>query len=677
MRAELNQRHSYRPDIDGLRALAVLIVVACHAGLSTFSGGFVGVDVFFVISGYLITTLLLNEAQRTGGVSLIGFFTRRAKRLLPALCAMLALILPLGSAFLPGFGEKQGLAASALASLGFVANEYFRKAAGGYFDTRAQLMPLLHLWSLSVEEQFYLIWPLLIIIAAKTGSGSRIRTALWSLVAVSFAWNLWLVRAESTAAFFTLPSRAWELGAGALLAAGYARRPGLRDLRAQGAVAGLSGLALILAATVFFDSSTPYPGIAAVVPVAGALLLVLAGCLSPGNPVSVLLSAKLPRRVGVLAYSWYLWHWPLLSLVRNRRMTESNVSIDMAVAAFALLPAYLSYRFVEEPIRRGTWTRRTLLKLAGGALGIVVTLAALVGAWAKYGPHSVYELMSSSEMPPQRDGCLADAAERPLIRPRCTEPATGLEAATLPLVVVWGDSHADAWAPAFRFLSAGRVVISEVSVPACPPLMGTRAACRNYNSELVASLKRLRDANFSRPVGVVLAARWPAYLGIFPIPLNDRAPAWPKSYIDGTGTVAGNLEEMQNGLRRSLSEMAALNVRVLVLLNGPEYSFPPLRCADLGHSEPSCVQSADTVAAYRDAAASGLRKVSKEFPEVRVADPLPFFCGAKNCPGFINGHPVTYDDSHISVSAATAFAPAIRSDFEWLTRRDDRAGAER
>ena len=213
----------YRPDIDGLRAIAILTVVACHVGVGGWSGGYVGVDVFFVISGYLITSLLVAEAKQHQRIDLWGFYARRVRRLLPALLTVVLGALLLGLIFLVSVdGEQQGLARSAVAALLFNANHYYWWTTGGYFDTPTALLPLLHLWSLSVEEQFYLIWPLGLIglLGRRSAHGfeQRVRVVLSVVVVVSFAFAIWLVSRNQSAAFYLMPARAWELALGAIVA---------------------------------------------------------------------------------------------------------------------------------------------------------------------------------------------------------------------------------------------------------------------------------------------------------------------------------------------------------------------------------------------------------------------------------------------------------------------------
>ena len=320
----------FRPEVEGLRAVAVAIVVLFHAGAPGLGGGYVGVDVFFVISGFLITQLLLDERERAGSVDLVRFYARRARRLVPA--AVLAITT---TALL--FFRQDGLRATALAALTYTSNLHFIEASHAYFDAGVARDPLLHTWSLGVEAQFYLFWPLL---AYAPRRGFALAAAL--LVAVSAAGAVALTFLNQPLAFYSTPTRLWELGAGGLLALSSAPRTGRGH-----AAAGVLGLTLIAAATVLFSAQTPFPGWAAALPVAGAAAT-LFGAEAAGPARNLLTSAPL-QALGRISYGFYLWHWPLI--VWARGCTDAPWAAVLAVIC-ALALAMLSHRFVEQPLRR-------------------------------------------------------------------------------------------------------------------------------------------------------------------------------------------------------------------------------------------------------------------------------------------------------------------------------------
>jgi len=342
---------TYRADIDGLRMVAVLPVVLNHAGISGFSGGFVGVDIFFVISGYLITLILTREIEESS-FSIWRFYERRARRILPALFAVLAACLVAGLWVLPP-NLYEALGKSVIATLGFSSNFWFWQSAGDYFSPSVELEPLLHTWSLAVEEQFYLFFPLLL--WAMAGRGRRVWIiVVWAIVLGSFCLSLWMTQAHPTANFYLVPTRAWELGAGALLALGAFGRARHRAI-AEGA--GWIGLALIGGGILLIDAHTPFPGLAALSVVLGATLIVFA---NSGAPVSVgrLLAWPPFVWVGLISYSLYLWHWPILVAVRS---VTRDLDLPPSTAALCVLLSigmgWLSWRFVERPFRARGPTR--------------------------------------------------------------------------------------------------------------------------------------------------------------------------------------------------------------------------------------------------------------------------------------------------------------------------------
>ena len=346
----------YRRDIDGLRAIAVLAVVAYHAGLG--GAGYVGVDVFFVISGYLITSLLLQEHAATGTIDLLAFYARRVRRIVPA--AVLVVLATLGATMaLLSAGQVAETANSAGAALVFVANVYFQVNSGGYFDGPAERLPLLHLWSLSVEEQFYLAWPALLLL-------TRSRKAFVVLALASLALaEFWIARG-SDAAFYQTPARFWELAAGGIVAASPARALPRWALPA--------GLVATLAACVV--ALPHFPGLGALPAVLGASLLIAA---VHGGASNAFLASRPMVGIGLVSYSLYLWHWPLLALYRATTI-EQALPVRLALCAVALLLAIATWRYVEQPFRRMRWPEARTVGV-GAALSLVLALGACGYAW--------------------------------------------------------------------------------------------------------------------------------------------------------------------------------------------------------------------------------------------------------------------------------------------------------
>ncbi|HKY03170.1 MAG TPA: acyltransferase family protein [Burkholderiales bacterium] len=350
---------SYRREIDGLRAVAVLLVILFHAGFSAFPGGFVGVDVFFVISGYLITSIILAE-KKAGTFSLLGFYERRARRILPALFFVMAICIPFAWLWLLPSAMKdfsQSLAAVAV----FGSNVLFYSESG-YFAPAAELKPLLHTWSLGVEEQYYVLFPLFIMLTWRLGRRSILAflgiAALLSLVATQ-----WAAYHQPDAAFYLLPTRGWELAIGAFIAFRSGRARTLEFSAATREALSAAGILLIAYAAMGFDDKTPFPSLYALVPTIGAGLLIVFA--TPSTVVGRLLSARLLVGIGLISYSAYLWHQPLFAFA-NQRSTSSLHLWQMIALSIAALPlGYLTWQFVEKPFRsKSIVGRKTIFHFA-------------------------------------------------------------------------------------------------------------------------------------------------------------------------------------------------------------------------------------------------------------------------------------------------------------------------
>ena len=376
-------RPGFRPDIEGLRAVAILTVLAYHAGLP-LRGGFVGVDVFFVISGFLITGLLVAELDRTGSISWMRFVGRRVRRLLPAAVLVLVAISAVSWFVVPGLRRRE-IGVDVVAAAAYVVNWVFASRETDYLASDVLPSPVQHFWSLAVEEQFYVIWPLLLIALAlvvRRPSRRVVALALGALVASSFGWSVWFSNASPQPAFFTTTTRTWELGIGALLAVALAGRPRPpRPVRGSAAL-GWVALAVLLAVAARLPEDIDWPGARALLPTVPTAVLIWVGWQGPAHgPVRVLGTAPLVW-VGALSYSIYLWHWPVIILggwvADGRGVTIAAWGL-VALALASVVPAWLSWRFVESPIHHGPWLRdrpRALLA-AGLALSCLGVLAAL------------------------------------------------------------------------------------------------------------------------------------------------------------------------------------------------------------------------------------------------------------------------------------------------------------
>lgn len=363
----------YRKEIDGLRALAVIPVVFFHAGFGLFAGGYVGVDVFFVISGYLITGIVMHEVDR-GAFSIADFYERRIRRILPALFLVVLVCVP--TAFLLLLpAELKEFSQSLIAVAMFSSNVLFW-AQSGYFEGAAELKPLLHTWSLSVEEQFYLFFPLLLVLTWRWGR--KWVVALLSIVAMaSLLLAEWGALNKPIAAFFLLPTRAWELLLGSLVAFYLARDSRHHFTLSQCNLLSSAGLALVMYAIFGFDGQTTFPGLHALVPTLGAALMIIGA--KPETWVGHVLCRPLMVTVGLISYSTYLWHQPLFAFARHLGVERSSILTLGGLAALSLVLGYFSWRYVETPIRRNRAISRRSIFLMAGAGSLTMLLLGLLG----------------------------------------------------------------------------------------------------------------------------------------------------------------------------------------------------------------------------------------------------------------------------------------------------------
>src|ERR1700753_4310869 len=382
---EAESGRSFRPDIEGLRAIASVAVLLCHAGVPFLAGGYVGVDVFFVISGFLITKLLVGELDPSGTISLRGFYARRAKRLLPLSAILLATVGVLSMIFLSPLRNTE-VAGDITASALYIANWHFAAQSVDYFAQGLEPSPVLHLWSLAIEEQFYLVWPGLMLAVTWfwRRRGKSVRPVLWVALALilagSLIYGVILTNEKPAFAYFDTFARAWELGLGAALAlAGAVRLPKLSAV-----ALGWIGVAAIVYASFFFTEETTFPGTAALIPCLGAAALILSGTALAETVGGVtgfkagagwILALPPVRYVGRISYSWYLWHWPFLVFAAALWGPHLTVAAGLAAVAVSWVPTQLTHMLIEDPVRRAPALKRMPNRAI--ALGLTCTAVAL------------------------------------------------------------------------------------------------------------------------------------------------------------------------------------------------------------------------------------------------------------------------------------------------------------
>ncbi len=473
----------YRRDIDGLRALAVIPVVLFHAGYSQVSGGFVGVDVFFVISGYLISSILIREMD-AGSFTFTGFYERRVRRIVPALLSVLFATLVAGYfVLLPE--EYVNLGKAAAAALGFVPNVYYWSTSSTYFGIDVAILPLLHTWSLGIEEQFYIFFPLLLLALRRVNRRWWLPVAFVFLFALSLWANLRLTGEEPRFSFYMLPTRAWELLAGVLLSLGVFRPARARWLAN---LLALAGLILIVVPMSVLDEQSAFPGLNAVYPALGAALLIYSNA-QVRTGVGRLLEANALVYIGTISYSLYLWHWPVA--VYTRMLWDSPYNKPFIVA-LSLLLASFSYRFIESRYRRravvGQPGSGALAELGAGAglLAVMILSLGLFQGLPARLPPPVQAVIDNPDNLTAHDHCVP-FIEQHSDRETWRCPLGAKDQA--PRFVVWGDSHAGALAHAFD-LAAKELGIAGETIwsGGCRPILGVfrqgKRRCLEFNREV-------------------------------------------------------------------------------------------------------------------------------------------------------------------------------------------------
>ena len=500
----VTQAMKYRPDIDGLRAIAVLPVVFYHAGLPGFSGGFVGVDVFFVISGYLITGILWREIAQND-MSILRFYERRARRILPALLAVI-LFATIGAVFILTPEELSNFAASVIGSTFFVQN-FVLHAQAGYFDAASETKPLLHIWSLAVEEQFYIFFPLALLAAARFMRRNGILILLALAAITSFGLSVWLVERSPAFNFYMLPPRAWELLAGSLLA--IAGTTAVASPRARD-VGSVLGLLAILLPVYLYSADTPFPSYTAAPAVLGASALIWAG---PHSLVGRMLAWRPLVFIGLISYSLYLWHWPLIAFHSLVFPGEKQLTHGLILVGLSLVLATASWRFVEQPFRAGgkiLSNRRSVFGVAaaGSAVCLSVSLLMLAGkGWPWRASGEVIAMANVAEQKQISDGqCVPEVMLYSLRGRERGFCRLGAPTDGAPDVIVWGDSHVGAWFPLLdqSFRKAG-ISAYAISMAGCPIAFGLDRADAGKEgcSQAASEVREYIETNAVKKVLVV------------------------------------------------------------------------------------------------------------------------------------------------------------------------------
>ena len=632
----------YRPDIDGLRALAVIGVILFHADLG-LSGGFVGVDVFFVISGFLITSLILKDIK-SNQFSLLGFWERRARRIFPALYVVTITTIGLSYLFLLP-KDFEILGGSVIGLSFFSSNIFFWKNTNSYFSGSAEEMPLLHTWSLSLEEQFYIIVPIVFLLFFKWRQFDKLFWVLSAGALLSLLISIVGTIHYESASFYLLPTRAWELGAGSIIATS---RP-IKSYRLR-TIFSVLGILSILFSFIFYDRSSSFPGLSAVPPVLGAALIIWSGVgfgeISRLPIVLKVLSIRPLVFIGLLSYSLYLWHWPLLALNEYMVIGRDSILVKLTIVLVSFLLSIISWKYIEQPIRKKkiACSRFSIFSLS--AVGLI----SLVGCSAFILMNGGFVSKVSKEVRDSENRGLSedtffdyDLAAKEFPENKIVLGHKGYE----PSFFLWGDSHAMAISRALdlagKEFSIGGLSVVKTSTLPILDWQTSESSQILYNEQILKYLTAEEQRKTIKHV--VLAGRW--WL------------AFNQSLKNKT-----NIEE---SLIRTITKIQSLGYSVSIFLQVPQWTdhwhtpsiFPfhyNWKNLSWGYSD---IKISDQLLKKRFSAQNEMfERIREKIPNLKIIDPLPVLINADGYYYFKdNNNWIYYDDDHISANGARKLKP--------------------
>lgn len=643
---------NYRPDIDGLRAVAVGSVLLYHAHLLGVSGGYVGVDVFFVISGFLITSILMNDysSQR---FSIARFYERRIRRIFPALifvllatsAASIVLLLP---SELENFGKS--LAATSL----FASNINFWQLSN-YFDGPGIEKPLLHTWSLAVEEQFYLVWPFVLYLLLRFVDRKFWSYIIFTLMALSLGLAEWLTIKSPKTSFYMLPPRAWELALGATLALRMV--PTLTNQFARESAA-IAGLAAIVFSIFFYTPETRFPGFSAILPCLGTWLIIWSGD-GPLTTVGKLLSTRPFLFVGLLSYSLYLWHWPILALYQHNWDPEPSWQVSSLLLLLSVVGAYISWRFVEKPFRKSaSLDGNVAAPIVAGSLAMLITGGVGAYLWQTNGlperlpPEARWADQQALDPTHDMPGCflsgkvVGSSEFRQCILRESDDSLAPANA------LLWGDSHASHYAT--RLYELGKQHSRSfrlASMTGCAPLADATQhdplgdpdrACAQFNREVMQFLESTEQIKL-----VVISGRWARLGG------EKRGIAGFRYLTDESSDVLSpeaSKAVFSLAVDRMISRIQAKGIRVVILGPNPEFLESAPRCvarAIWREEDPvRCDRARDEAMAEVSWAELALSRLTAKHPDVTYISTIDALCGDATCPVSESGKAIYYFDNH-------------------------------
>lgn len=650
--SQTKEKMPFRTDINALRALAVLSVVFYHFQTPGFAGGYVGVDVFYVISGFLMTQIIAGRLGQ-GGFTLTGFYAARARRIIPALVVLVLALLAAGWFFLIP-SDYRLLGSHSFSALTFTSNISF-SGKDGYFDAVAQEKWLLHSWSLSVEAQFYMLYPLMLIGLHKFRNGLYMKKGVVAVFILSLALSVFGTAADQSRAFFQLPFRAWELMAGGLVYFYGARLAGKYHLDKL-------GLLMILYGVFFYSDALIYPGAFALLPVVGAMLMLAA------VPKNALFDSRPVQFFGDISYSLYLWHWPVILVARYLELDITPVSATVMLALMLGLSC-ASYQWVEKPFRKKGDDRKALIKLCGasaGFAGLAYLIFSLSGVPQRVAPEVLSADRTAKDSNPRQGACLADGGKKP------APCKLGTDAA--PSVALWGDSHADAiftvFGDALTAADRGGLFFGSSG---CPPVLGAERAvnaarfgknwksdaCKYFNEESLGKIladKNIRD--------VYLLSRWSSYIHGH----ENRDGAQPY-IVFGPGIVAdaANLparaKEFSDKLVETACTLTKNGKQVYVIAPIPEMQghVPAMLAKSrlLYHKDPEIGITTAHYTERHKTILSAMAEAEKQCG-ARIVDPRRALCTAEECSALGAENESLYRDyNHLSEKGSQRLKPIL------------------
>jgi peptidoglycan/LPS O-acetylase OafA/YrhL len=648
----------YRPDIDGLRAVAVIPVVLFHAGTPGFGGGYVGVDVFFVISGYLITSLIVSQ-QQAGKFSISWFYERRIRRIFPALFVVMLFCIIAGWAVVAP-GEYKSLGGSVFATSVFLSNVLFWMRSG-YFETSAEQQPLLHTWSLAVEEQFYLLFPMLMILLAR--KEEMIFRVIGLFAFVSFILSAILVFYYPVSTFYLSPFRAWELLLGSLLAI---NRPKLEVGHPLRNLCSAAGLVMILVPVIFYSKETIFPGISAAIPAIGAAMFVYAGQNSSCS-INKMISSKPIVLVGQVSYSLYLWHFVFFTFGSYLSIGKLTTLQILLLIALSAVTAVLSWRFVEQPVRQARlalFKGRLLFATAGFAVASFAIAGLAIRSMNGFENRLTTQQRQLVVMEMTNDPCRPTTVALVESHEFCK---LGSKEGLKPSFMVWGDSHGIALRPAFIEIARRNGSVGLLaSTGGCPPLIDvvrmepTYRGCEKINQEIFSFIRSSPSI-----IDVILVARWAYFVegGMYKDEPTDRYRTKHVLLANtSTSPQRSTRQVMATALDQTVGKLLTAGKRVWIVGPVPEIGVDvpkALYLRTLGIGTGIQIEPPREEFERRQFNAIQMIKTIAGKYQIAVVWPDQALCTNKSCAVAVEGRSLYQDDNHLSEFGALLIEPII------------------